>query len=514
MYFMDKIKDFQDYFLTSSDIWFNPQRKYDDYIKSNYGNLLDIKKNIINNITNDITSDITSNDIKFSIMLLYDQLPYYIYRDNFDKIREYQKTSKTIARYFIDNFKLNSFGDLHKVFILLALRHGNNLNDINESIRLVKNLRMGSNSNILKRFYKASLLKLGEINNKDIVDSKVYSEEINNDIIDINSKFSNFESMIKCEFTNTYLLTLIEKLNPVLSDNSICVSLSGGVDSMVLLYLLSHIQNIKLYAIHINYKNRDTSDDEMNLCIKFCNYLNVPIFVRNITEINRTRDKDRDIYEEVTRKIRFGSYKIIQEKYKCFISMGHNKDDCIENLFSNIIRKQKYDNLLGMDFLGSELNVNIVRPFLDITKDEIYKIALKYKLPYLYDSTPCWSDRGKKRDSLIPFLNNFDYRIIPGLIEISSRIKILYKNTHQNMIKMITFIDEENILCSIDKTIIEYDKEFYIDLFGYICKHYKIPFFKKKAIINLRNKILEKRNRNITLNKKYSFHNFNLIKLQ
>ena len=27
-------------------------------------------------------------------------------------------------------------------------------------------------------------------------------------------------------------------------------------------------------------KYRDTSDDEMNMCIKFCNYLNIPIFVR------------------------------------------------------------------------------------------------------------------------------------------------------------------------------------------------------------------------------------------
>ena len=100
MYFMDKIKEFQNYFLTSSDIWFNPQRKYDNYVKSNYGNLLEIKNHILNDITSDITSNITSNDIKFSIMLLYDQLPYYIYRDNFDKIREYQKTSKKNREIF------------------------------------------------------------------------------------------------------------------------------------------------------------------------------------------------------------------------------------------------------------------------------------------------------------------------------------------------------------------------------------------------------------------------------
>ena len=101
-------------------------------------------------------------------------------------------------------------------------------------------------------------------------------------------------------------------------------------------------------------------------------------------------------YEEVTRNMRKNFSKIIQDKYDSVISMGHNKDDCLENIFSNIIRKQKYDNLNGMEFYGTELNVNIIRPFLDFTKNDIYNIANYYKLPYLYDSTPSWSDRGKK----------------------------------------------------------------------------------------------------------------------
>ena len=282
---------------------------------------------------------------------------------------------------------------------------------------------------------------------------------------------------------------------------------------MVLLFLLSNINFINLSAIHINYKNRDSSDAEMNMCIKFCNYLNIPIFVREINEIKRSRDNDRDLYEEVTRKIRFSFYKIIQDKYDSVITMGHNKDDCLENIFSNIIRKQKYDNLLGMEFKGNELDVNIIRPFLDFSKKEIYNIANYYKLPYLYDSTPKWSDRGKKRDVLIPFLNNFDDRIIPGLFEINNRLNMLYKMNQNTIKKLVTFINKDNIICKVDESLIEYDIEFYIDLFAFICKHEKISYFKKRSIINLRNKILEKRYKNITLNLKFSFHNFNLVKI-
>ena len=497
---MERLEEFKNYFLGNKEIWFDSNKKYDKYILENYGDLFDyIQPNIFRHNDENI----------FNIMLIFDQLSYYKFRDNMKEVRNKQVFSKIIAKYFIENDKLKNFNDVCKVFILLALRHGEDINDINKAIEIVKKLRINNTNNILKRFYYASLLKASKINNLKCVNPKIYENNFNKSIIDVNSNFENLESILafkNCEYS--------EKLKNQIKDfNNICVSLSGGVDSMVLLFLLSNINHINLNAIHINYKNRDTSDDEMNMCIKFCNYLNIPIFVREICEIKRSRDNDRDLYEEVTRKMRFSFYKIIQDKYDSVISMGHNKDDCLENIFSNIIRKQKYDNLNGMEFYGTELNVNIIRPFLDFTKNDIYNIANYYKLPYLYDSTPSWSERGKKRDLLIPFLNKFDNRILPGLIEINNRLNMLYKMNHKVITNLVEFINEDNIICKVDNSIINYDIEFFIDLFAFICKHEKIKYFRKRAISNLRNKLLEKRYKNITLNLKYNFHEFCLIKI-
>ena len=50
--------------------------------------------------------------------------------------------------------------------------------------------------------------------------------------------------MLVCEYSNMLK-------NKIIGFNNICVSLSGGVDSMVLLFLLSNIININLHAIHI-----------------------------------------------------------------------------------------------------------------------------------------------------------------------------------------------------------------------------------------------------------------------
>lgn len=122
---MDKLEEFKFFIISHKNIWFDPQNKYDNFIKNNYGDIFE-------NIPIDIFSN-SDNNI-FNIMLAYDQLSYYIYRDNIEKIRENQIISKKIAKYFINNNIIYDFVDIYKVFILLSLTRDNNLEDINKSI--------------------------------------------------------------------------------------------------------------------------------------------------------------------------------------------------------------------------------------------------------------------------------------------------------------------------------------------------------------------------------------------
>jgi tRNA(Ile)-lysidine synthetase-like protein len=190
------------------------------------------------------------------------------------------------------------------------------------------------------------------------------------------------------------------------------VSLSCGIDSTLLLFASTGLANFR-GCVHINYKNRTTSDSEEELCRIMSSKLNMPLFVRQITELKRD-DKEIDnraFYERITKKMRFNAYKTALdslggcEKGKGIILLGHNSDDVTENIITNIKSSTHFDNLNGMEIesVESQYDVNIVRPFLEVSKKEITRIVCEMDVPFVWNSTPSWSMRGKLREKFIPF---------------------------------------------------------------------------------------------------------------
>ena len=131
----------------------------------------------------------------------------------------------------------------------------------------------------------------------------------------------------------------------------------------------------------------------------------------------------RDVYESYTKRIRFNSYKAFSDGKIPTVILGHNKDDCFENILTNISYNCKYENLIGVEYSSIIDNINFIRPLINVSKDDIYKFANSHNLPYLKNSTPTWSQRGKIRANIIPVLNNWDNRIISGLFNLNDILK-------------------------------------------------------------------------------------------
>ncbi len=413
--------------------WFNSAISTDKIIAEKFGELIDQIKIKPENLTlNQSIGYILIHDQVVRHWVRHQQVefPELIIENHFKKIHD-----------FVNNFYSNNKQNINGYdfcFTLLPLRHTNDYFKIRFVLEETwKKLEQVSDSELkkiysqyLKATYSRAKYKLVS-EKKDLL--LVYNESTDNihekiedfvikysDVLDSNSKY-NYNSNYKNYSIDT--CPIAKECLKISKSIGLIVSISGGVDSMVVAWVLKKL-GYNIIFVHINYANRSNTDLEQNLVESWGKYLGVRVFYRKLDEINRPKCMEyelRSVYETYTRDQRYQAYsqsaKIMGwSDYK--VVLGHNHDDCIENIFTNITSKTKYDNLYGMEF-ESEIcfnqdKINFIRPMLSISKQQIYQIAKENNILYLWDSTPKWSQRGKLRDLVRPALIEFNPEVLEG----------------------------------------------------------------------------------------------------
>lgn len=175
---------------------------------------------------------------------------------------------------------------------------------------------------------------------------------------------------------------------------------SGGVDSMVLLYLL-HALKCDFSVIHVNYQLRgDDSNKDEELVTNTCEALKIPVFVRRI-DTHEILSKQGGNLQDVTRKMRYGWFREIFDAGKeNLVVLGHHQDDQVETFFQHIARKSGITGMAGM--LGN--HGRIIRPLLKYPKASIYAFAREKDISWREDVSNEGNKytRNKLRNVLIP----------------------------------------------------------------------------------------------------------------
>ncbi len=504
------------YWFSNPEIWFGCSSDVDIFIKNKYNHLLINTKNegvltsLFDNLDNEDIFNLNSIQILARI-ILFDQISRHIFRLEKEHIKEYD----LIAIQYVHLFEpfLNKMKPEERCFILLPYRHTFNKEYVEKVFNYIQQWHYENPEiSIYRRFYIATLQSLGKINSKiqseiEFVPEIEYSNVEVNEVLDPQStriesiyRFMNSDDLLEpSPFLHPIYIEFSNKMDQIIlpNENKIILSISGGVDSMVccyLLYLWNLVKDNKytIECMTINYENRMNQNNEIYMVNKYCNLLGFKHYVRKITEIKRSRDNDRDIYESVTREIRFDMYKNIGG----VVVLGHNKDDTLENVFSNIKKKRSYRNLYGMNLRGEEKDVHILRPLLKTWKKDIIQYAKDNLIPFVYDSTPAWSERGKMRDILIPQIQNFDSEIIEGMFYMVDNFKEIYEIYE----KMTPHIIYENDHCYFENQEI-YFYEYLKKIIYQIMEHYKIKPIKNKSILNMSEELKRKNSNRITLSK-------------
>ena len=447
----------------ASTYWFDSTPEFDELIKITYSKLLD-DLTIINISKQNLMRIEDNYKMSVGLILLHDQIPRHIYRNTEYKIKDYLDlilpfSIKIFTKYKYD-LKPNDF-----CFVLLPYRHTNDFINIKMVIDETKiKIKQNPLEHIYKRFLKATLERYIKLNN-DKQNIKLINDLTtkNNDNVDKQFIITDPNQICELELINyypekitefnklpDYVKNTINDIKHNISVKSGIISLSGGVDSMCLSYILKYL-GIDIIAVHINYNNRVECNHEVEIIKQWCQFLNIKLYVRTITELNRQEMMEynmRDLYETYTHDIRFNTYINANDDTNNNIFVGHNLDDQFENIFTNIVSESHYDNLRGMNILTEipfkDKQIQFIRPMLDIPKDIIYKLSRYFNIPHFKDSTPKWSQRGKIRDSVRPIIENWDKKAITSFFKLSDNLSDLLEIANISAVTIYENIKKTN----------------------------------------------------------------------
>ena len=213
------------------------------------------------------------------------------------------------------------------------------------------------------------------------------------------------------------VLNNILEYNLISKGDNIVAGISGGLDSMALLMVLFGLQeelDFNIIVCHVNHGVRDEASVDQDLVRKTAEKLGLKFHTINVDMVSYGKEKGITA-EEAGRELRYGFFRdVLKGAGGGKIAVAHNKNDQAETLLQRIIRGTGIDGLRGMEFKVQ----NIIRPILNISREEIENYLHINKIEYVVDKTnlmPIYN-RNKVRLELIPYIQeNFNPNIIDTL---------------------------------------------------------------------------------------------------
>ena len=178
------------------------------------------------------------------------------------------------------------------------------------------------------------------------------------------------------------------KACPQLTDaRKILVGFSGGLDSTVLLHVLSvlHAQgHIKasVTALHINHGLQTAADDWQQHCAGICQRLGLPMLAKKVM----VNFANKESPEEAARSARYEVFASILGKDDILL-LAHHEDDQVETVLFRLIRGSGTKGLAGIPAVRTCGSGLILRPMLCLRRFQLLHYALQHQLAWIEDST-------------------------------------------------------------------------------------------------------------------------------
>ncbi|MBI3599073.1 MAG: tRNA lysidine(34) synthetase TilS [Nitrospinae bacterium] len=230
------------------------------------------------------------------------------------------------------------------------------------------------------------------------------------------------------------VLDCIGKYKMTAEGDTVIVGVSGGIDSITLLYSLHFLQDeikCNLIAAHANHGLRgEQSDKEAEFVRKIASELKLPYVVEKLDVLGYMNEKGLS-KQAAARELRYDFFERAAKQYSANkIALGHTADDQAETVLMRLLRGSGMKGIGGIRAVRacserSESN-KIIRPLIEIGRDEITEFAVEKGLRYVEDPSNLeqYYLRNKIRLNLIPLLKQeYNPNIIVQLKESAEIIR-------------------------------------------------------------------------------------------
>lgn len=190
----------------------------------------------------------------------------------------------------------------------------------------------------------------------------------------------------------------------------VLVALSGGPDSVALLWLLKALErkySLKIFCVHLNHGLQPAAQKDFarvaqeNAAKAGCPFLMEQINVRDLA-----RAEGRSL-EEAGRHARYRFFAQCAEKVRANkIATAHTLDDQAETVLMRLSRGAGLRGLTAIAFSRREGHQEIIRPLLYTKKDELLRFLKAKRLKYIWDPSNRSMDyfRNRVRHNVLPHL--------------------------------------------------------------------------------------------------------------
>ena len=230
-------------------------------------------------------------------------------------------------------------------------------------------------------------------------------------------------------------MALLEAFRKYIADNDlathddrILLTVSGGVDSMVMLSLFTR-SGYRVGVAHCNFQLRGAESDEDEVLVEEEARKYGVEFYNKRFETAAEMERTGESMEMAARRLRYAWFDALSREHGyTVVAIAHHADDSIETFFINLLRGT---GLRGLTGISTQVG-KVVRPLMFASRKEILEYAVANRIPFREDS----SNRSTKY-----LRNKIRLGLIPRIREINPKFTDLMRRNIERLTDTQLFIE-------------------------------------------------------------------------